>query len=140
MADEPPVSLDAADAGSDVAPSWGSGGEGGWAEEAEETPPVEQMLNAAAEGQAEAVAALLDGRSYGYDPIPVNATGVAGTTALMDAAQAGSTEVLELLLERGASLRVADPIGWTALHYASFNGQVAAAAAGLSSSAACERY
>jgi hypothetical protein len=81
-------------------------------------PAATQLVDAAAEGDAQAVLALLvDGA------VDVDARGAAGTTALMEASAGGWTSVVLLLLGRGASLQATDVINWSALHYASFNGR-----------------
>ena len=57
---------------------------------------------------------------------PVDSIGPAGTTALMEAASHGHVEVLVTLLEHGARSSAADGIGWTALHFAAWDGNLGA--------------
>lgn len=46
-----------------------------------------------------------------------------GTTALLDAIDAGDFETIALLLERGADPRITDRFGWSPLHKAAFLGR-----------------
>ena len=73
----------------------------------------DQLWEAARQGDAAAVGALLD---KGAD---VNARFRYGTTALFKAAERGHTEVVKLLLERGADVKVKDTFyGATAMTWA----------------------
>ena len=47
-----------------------------------------------------------------------------GQTALMFAASAGQPEVLQVLLDKGANLKLSDRVGRTALHYCCRGGNV----------------
>eukprot|EP01050_Picozoa_sp_SAG11_P030102 SAG11_NODE_8759_length_979_cov_1.227273_1_plen_87_part_00 len=61
---------------------------------------------------------LLDLERLLQSGVEPNAKGVAGSTALMDAAQGGSVECITELLDSGADVHSVDPIKWSALHYA----------------------
>lgn len=56
----------------------------------------------------------------------LNAVGSTGRTALTFAASEGMSEIVELLIKRGASVNAAPPSGMTALHEAAANGQISA--------------
>jgi ankyrin repeat protein len=78
---------------------------------------ADDLFNAAKNGDAAAVQALLD---KGAD---VNAKKTNGATALMAASQLGHTEVLELLLAKGADINAKAQSGATALLIACQNGR-----------------
>ena len=71
---------------------------------------VQALLDAGADVEA-------DAHEYPY----------AGVTALMEAAAHGSTDVMKLLLAKGANIEAADAQKWTALLWAADKGQADAA-------------
>ena len=80
---------------------------------------VDQSLrDQALAGQTEAVRSLLAGTSPDLD-----AADATGGTALMYAVQGGHEEIVEVLLERGASPDRRNPSGETALHLAARRGR-----------------
>lgn len=82
------------------------------------------LLRAIADQQPQRVAILLD---QGVSPEATTATGeFQGKTALMWAAETGQTEILELLLDYGATVDRTNPKGGTALMYAAVAGQTEA--------------
>lgn len=87
--------------------------------EAERNRRLSDIHGAAAAGETDAVARLLDG---GAD---VNARDWNERTALMLAASRGREETLRLLLDRGADVNATNKIGWTALHFAAAAGNEA---------------
>jgi len=58
----------------------------------------------------------------GENQVRVDGTDEKGKTALMYAAEQGSSDVCSALLYRGADPTIADQSGWTAMHYAAFCG------------------
>ena len=76
--------------------------------------PAQQLLDAAARGDAAAVAALLSSAG-GAD---ANAATASGRTPLHFAAEDGHVEVARLLLDAGADVNAATALGRTALHSA----------------------
>lgn len=87
---------------------------------------------AAASGQAEACARLLDLPSVG-----VNARDERGRSALHWAAAGGHASACALLRDRGADLNAKDDDGFTALHCAAAGGHAEACALLLASGADC---
>ena len=76
------------------------------------------LMEAAREGHVEVVGLLLDRKAK------VNQRNAVGETALMLAAFKGNLETVQLLHARGGAINTT---GWTALHYAAFQGQTAVA-------------
>ena len=72
------------------------------------------LVRAAAEGQLEAAALLLD---YAANPDKPDSIVV---TPLMEAAANGHAAMVGLLVERGVDLHAANPDGWTAFHIACY--------------------
>lgn len=73
-------------------------------------PQTEALIQAAREGKADTVKALLSGQ--GAD---VNATDDNGNTALLEAARYGHDDVVRALLAAGANIKARDKDGKTAL-------------------------
>lgn len=93
-------------------------------------PAALALIEAAEAGEEAAIRAMLEAGAT-----PVDSLGPAGTTALMEAASHGHAGVLAALLEHSARTGTADAIGWTALHFAAYNGNLIAVQALLSAGA-----
>ena len=84
---------------------------------------AQALLNAVVAGQLQRVAILLDA---GATPEATSGAGeYEGKTALMWAAEAGRSDIADLLLRYGAEVDRANPKGGTALMYAAVGGHVA---------------
>jgi ankyrin repeat protein len=84
--------------------------------------PAEQMLQAAAWGDIDAMTSLV-----GWDPRLVHAVGVNGVTPLHVAAESGKNASVTFLLEHGADPTVQDDNGSTPVNTANVEGQRATA-------------
>ncbi len=73
-------------------------------------PQTDALIQAAREGKADTVKALLSGQG-----VDVNATDNNGNTALLEAARFGHDDVVRVLLTAGANIKARDKQGKTAL-------------------------
>src|SRR5690606_33289754 len=80
------------------------------------TTTFEDLLRAAGSGDADETRRVLSSQAGA-----VNRADAKGWTPLMHAAAGGHAEVVQLLLERGATATAADAAGYSALHLAAYS-------------------
>ena len=78
-----------------------------------------QFLDAASKGDVRSLKQLLALNKHNHDNFLKEACDESGKTALMMASEAGHTDVVSILLQKGADVNAQDIKGWTAVFYAS---------------------
>ena len=78
-----------------------------------------QFLDAASKGDVRSLKQLLALNKHNRDNFLKEACDESGKTALMMASEAGHTDVVSILLQKGADVNAQDIKGWTAIFYAS---------------------
>ncbi|XP_058515729.1 notch-regulated ankyrin repeat-containing protein [Ochotona princeps] len=85
-------------------------------------PPAQRVFQEAVRrGNARELRSLLQNTS-GCE-VNVNSFGPEGQTALHQSVLAGNLELVKLLVQFGADIRLANRDGWSALHMAAFGGR-----------------
>jgi ankyrin repeat protein len=98
-------------------------------------PALAPLAQAAKDGDLDKARALIESGDSGSSSPPLDQTDRQGWTPLMWAAYNGHSDVVELLVQRGARADVRDKHGWGALLWATRNSHAQAAQTLLSSNA-----